>query len=92
MGNADLVVQDRAVTGNRTTGNAGGISNTGSPGTGNVTLVRSIVSRNVAGGSGGSMLASTATLTNSTVKRQSRRLRWRHRGQHGESDQQHRQR
>jgi predicted outer membrane repeat protein len=67
VGNADLVVQDCAVTGNRTSGVGGGISNAALPGTGNVTLVRTTVNRNVAAGQGGGIKASTASLTNSTV-------------------------
>ena len=53
VGNADLVVRDCVITGNRTLSNGGGISNFERPGTGNVTLIRSIVSRNVAFCGGG---------------------------------------
>src|SRR5260370_31606554 len=55
VGNADLVVQDCAITGNRTAGEGGGISNAAMPGTGDVTLVRSLVNRNVAGLEGGGL-------------------------------------
>jgi CSLREA domain-containing protein len=55
VGNADLVVRGCVVTGNRTAGDGGGIANAALPGTGNVTLVRSVVSRNVAGGEGGGL-------------------------------------
>jgi predicted outer membrane repeat protein len=62
-GNTDLVFRDCAVTGNRATSIGGGISNSepagGKPG--NVTLVRTLVSRNVAalGGGGGVCLQSS---------------------------------
>jgi hypothetical protein len=52
VGNADLVVQDCAVADNRAVG-PGGVSNAARPGTGNVTLVRTTVARNVSGGDGG---------------------------------------
>src|SRR5262249_31299965 len=55
VGNADLLLQGCAVTGNRTSGDGGGVSNAALPGTGNVTLDRSVVSRNVAGGDGGGL-------------------------------------
>jgi CSLREA domain-containing protein len=55
VGNADLMLQGCVVTGNRTAGDGGGISNAALPGTGNVTLVRSVVARNVAGGQGGGL-------------------------------------
>ncbi len=53
VGNADLMVRDCAITGNRATGDGGGVSNAGLPGTGNVTVVRSVVSRNAANFGGG---------------------------------------
>jgi CSLREA domain-containing protein len=55
VGNADLTVRDCVVTGNRTAGTGGGISNAARPGTGNVTLFHTIVNHNVAGGDGGSI-------------------------------------
>jgi predicted outer membrane repeat protein len=53
VGNADLLLMDCAVTGNRTTGFGGGISNAGFADTANVTLVRTAVSHNFAGNGGG---------------------------------------
>jgi CSLREA domain-containing protein len=53
VGNADLLLQDCAITGNRTSRLGGGISNAALPGTGNVTLIRSIIDRNVAVEGGG---------------------------------------
>jgi predicted outer membrane repeat protein len=53
VGKADLTVQDCVVTGNRTSGFGGGISNAALPGTGNVTLVRSTIDHNVAALGGG---------------------------------------
>src|SRR5262249_50666291 len=55
VGNANLVVRDCVVTGNRATEEGGGIANATLPGTGNVTLVRTVVSRNVTGGQGGGL-------------------------------------
>src|SRR5207302_1296805 len=55
VGNADLVVQDSVVTGNRASGNGGGIANDPSSGATNVTLVRSTVDHNVSGGFGGGL-------------------------------------
>ena len=49
VGNADLVVRDCVVAGNRASGTGGGVSNIGLPGTGNITVVRTTVARNVAG-------------------------------------------
>ena len=60
VGNADLVVRDCAVTGNRVSLSGGGISNGSMPGTGNVTLVRATVARNVAGDHGGGVSVSTS--------------------------------
>jgi hypothetical protein len=53
VGNAELMVRDCVVVGNRAAGSGGGISNFGRPGTGNVTLIAALVSRNVARGIGG---------------------------------------
>ncbi len=62
VGNADLLVQDCVVTGNRASGEGGGITNFGQGGTGDVTLVRTTVSRNVAGEDGGGLeIASDTT-------------------------------
>src|SRR5262249_1848231 len=75
VGNANLVVQDCVVTGNRTTGFGGGISNDALPDTGNVTLVRSTIARNVAGQGGGVAVlaapvnpASVLTVIGSTIQ------------------------
>jgi CSLREA domain-containing protein len=59
VGDADLTVQDCAITDNRTTGFGGGISNAALAATGNVTLVRSTVTRNVAGQGGGVVVLDT---------------------------------
>jgi len=71
--NANLVVRDSAVTGNRASLSGGGISNGFAPGSGNVTLVRSTIARNTAGESGGglSIMGATSVLTvnASTVRR-----------------------
>ena len=72
VGNADLVVRDCVVTGNRASGTGGGISNGAVPGTGNVTLVRTTVARNVAGTVGGGISVagiSVLTVKDSTVRR-----------------------
>src|SRR5262245_2020476 len=72
VGNADLVVRDCLITGNRTALVGGGISNAYAPATGKVTLVRSTVSRNVADGSGGGLYVGTDAVGqggNLTVKR-----------------------
>jgi predicted outer membrane repeat protein len=73
---ANLVLQDCIVTGNKTTGSGGGISNAGQPGTGNVTLVRTTVDRNIAAQGGGVFVeadsqnkGSMLTATNSTIRR-----------------------
>src|SRR5262245_1736433 len=67
VGNADLVVRDCVISANRTSGVGAGISNGYVPGTGRVTLIRSTVSGNVAGGDGAGLYVkdSTLTLTNS---------------------------
>jgi hypothetical protein len=76
VGNADLVLQDCVVIGNRTLGNGGGISNAALPGTGNVTLVRSIIESNVAVFGGGLRVrangqgqGSVLNVSGSTIKR-----------------------
>jgi CSLREA domain-containing protein len=66
VANADLVLRDCAVTGNRASGAGGGIrAIIGSP---NVALVRTTVARNLAS-FGGGINATTAALTDSTVRR-----------------------
>jgi predicted outer membrane repeat protein len=73
VGNANLVVQDCVVAGNTASVNGGGLSNASAPGTGNVTLVRTTVGRNVAGGAGGGLCVegqgSTLTVSASRVRR-----------------------
>jgi predicted outer membrane repeat protein len=77
VANADLVVRDSAVTGNRASGSGGGVSNAGATATGNVTLVRTTVGRNVAGTNGGGLEVlgagggggSTLAVNSSTVRR-----------------------
>ena len=81
VGNADLVVRDCVVTGNRASQTGGGISNAAMPGTGNVTLVRTTVGRNVAGSIGGGLFvdgASALTVKDSTVRRNIAQQRRRH--------------
>jgi predicted outer membrane repeat protein len=71
VANADLVVRDCAVTGNRSSA-TGGISNAAETGTGNVKLVRSTVARNVAGAGGGGVFvggSSLLTVIDSTIRR-----------------------
>jgi CSLREA domain-containing protein len=53
VGNADLLLQDCAVTGNATAGDGGGISNAALPATSDETLVRTTVNGNVAVFGGG---------------------------------------
>jgi predicted outer membrane repeat protein len=79
VANADLVVRDCIVSGNRASATGGGLSNSIARGTGNVTLLRTNVARNVAGtnnGGGGIWvtgnaedLGSVLTLKDSTVRR-----------------------
>jgi hypothetical protein len=76
VGEADLVVQGCDVTGNRSTGPGGGISNASQPGTGDVTLIRTIIDRNVAGEGGGvwvqanqQNLGSLLTVSGGTIQR-----------------------
>lgn len=73
VGNANLVLRDAAVTACRASLFGGGISNIDTPGSGNVTLVRTTVNRNVAGDSGGGLLVgggeSVLTVKDSTIKR-----------------------
>jgi CSLREA domain-containing protein len=79
VGDADLVVRDCAVVGNRASANGGGISNATSFGTENVKLVRTTVGRNVAGQEGGGLSVGTGlsdaesvlTLKDCTVRRNS---------------------
>ena len=74
--NADLVVRDCAITDNRASGFGGAISNSDFPGTGNVKVVRTTVTRNVTGRSGGGISIvsgqsgpSVLTLQDSAVRR-----------------------
>ena len=74
FGNADLVVRDSAVLGNRASLTGGGISNAAAIGTGDATLVRATVARNVAGNFGGGIYvvglnSNRLTVTSSTVPR-----------------------
>jgi predicted outer membrane repeat protein len=72
FGNADLLLRDSVVAGNSASGLGAGISNDLAPGTGNVTLVRTTVARNVAGGVHGGglyVLTSALTIKDSTVRR-----------------------
>jgi len=71
FGNADLVVRDAAVTGNRASAAGGGISNLSAPATGNLKLVRTTVARNVTDQNGGGINLSGSLLTvkDSTVRR-----------------------
>src|SRR5262249_7219926 len=75
-GMADLLVQDCVITGNRTAGEGGGISNAAQPGTGNVTLIRTTVDHNVATFGGGLRVngdlsgdGSLLTINGSTIQR-----------------------
>jgi parallel beta-helix repeat protein len=64
VGNANLVVRDCAVTGNRASDNGGGIANFDEPGTGDITLVRTTVNRNVSRlGGGGLIVGGNSVLT-----------------------------
>jgi predicted outer membrane repeat protein len=77
VGDADLLVQDCVITGNRTAGAGGGISNAARSGTGNVMVVRSVIDRNVAAlGGGGLYVAANArnqgsvlNISGSTIRR-----------------------
>jgi hypothetical protein len=73
FGNANVVVRDSTVVGNRASLTGGGISDGVSPGTGDAKLVRATVARNVAGNGGGGMrvvgLSSLLTVTSSMVRR-----------------------
>jgi hypothetical protein len=71
VGNANLVVRDSAVIGNRAALSGGGVSNGFAPGTGDVKVVRSTVARNVAGllGGGLSVANSSLTVKDGTVRR-----------------------
>jgi predicted outer membrane repeat protein len=71
VGNADLVVRDCAVTGNRATVQGGGVSNAEVSGSGNVTLVRTTVARNVSSSGGGGFFVvgnSMLTVKDSVVR------------------------
>src|SRR5262249_1775302 len=77
VGNADLVVKDCVIAGNRTAGLGGGISNALAPGTSNVALIRTTVINNHAEEFGGGIYVvgdsqgqgSVLTLWGSTVRR-----------------------
>jgi predicted outer membrane repeat protein len=76
VANANLTVLDCTLTGNRTSGVGGGISNAGLRGTGNVTVVRSLLEHNVAREGGGLWVSandqgqgSVLTVNGSTVRR-----------------------
>jgi len=72
VGNADLVIRDCVISGNRASFSGGAVSNAAAPATGNVTMVRSTVARNVAGGDIGGGLAvalSSLTVKDSKVRR-----------------------
>jgi hypothetical protein len=76
VANADLVLRDCVVSGNRASLTGGGVSNAAAPGTGNVTLVGTTVARNAAGSGGGGLdvqdvkgAESVLTVTGSTVRR-----------------------
>ncbi len=80
VGQADLVVQDCVVTANRTSGAGAGISNAELPGTGNVTLVRSVIDHNIAAEGGGvsvqansQNLGSVLTVTGGAIRRNTAR-------------------
>jgi hypothetical protein len=67
VANADLVVQNSIVNGNRASANGGGIASNSLPETGSVTVVHSIVSNNMAGGEGGGIFTLAVALTGSAV-------------------------
>ena len=76
VGNADLVLRDSTVAGNRASLTGGGISNGAAPGTGDVRVVRTTMARNVAGTSGGglsvqndALIDSVVTVRDSTIRR-----------------------
>jgi CSLREA domain-containing protein len=77
VGNADLVVRDCLVAGNRASETGGGISNENARGTGNATLVRTSVDRNAAGNGGGGVWlmadgpGSALAVRDSTIRRNS---------------------
>jgi predicted outer membrane repeat protein len=76
VGNADLIVKNCVITDNRTAFKGGGITNAYAPGTGNVTLIRTTVSRNVADSSGGGLyVAPDAGGQGSTLTVKSSRVR-----------------
>ena len=72
VGNANLVVRDCAVNGNRVSQSGGGVSNADLPGTGSVRVVRTTVARNVAGTFGGGLFIdgmSSFTVIDGTIRR-----------------------
>jgi predicted outer membrane repeat protein len=72
VANADLVVRDSAVNGNRASVSGGGISNASAISTGDVRVVRTVVSRNVAGADGGGIFVagdSVLTVKDSAIRR-----------------------
>lgn len=73
VGNANLVLRDCVVTRCRASGEGGGISNSNAPGTGNVTLVRTMVVGNSTGVAGGGINlfgdGSALTIKGSTLRR-----------------------
>jgi len=73
VADADLVVRNCAVVGNRATLTGGGISDGGVPGVGTVTVVGSTVARNVAAGDGGAFFVedtgSAVKVSGSSIRR-----------------------
>lgn len=63
FGNANLKVLDSVITANQATENGAGISNALAPATGSLKLIRTTVSGNVAGGSGGGIYLQSAALS-----------------------------
>jgi predicted outer membrane repeat protein len=71
-GNADVVVRDCVVSGNGASQKGGGVSDGTGGGTGNLKVVRTTVSRNVAGTTGGGLFVasgSTLTATDTVIRR-----------------------
>jgi CSLREA domain-containing protein len=72
VADADLVVRDCVLAGNRASSSGGGIQSITKPGTGNVTLIRTTVARNATGEDGGGLAvggAAVLTVTGGTVRR-----------------------
>jgi hypothetical protein len=71
VGNADLVIRDCGVTGNRASVSGGGVSNGDVAGTGNATLIRTTVARNTGSVGGGLFVVGSSVLTvkDSVVRR-----------------------